>query len=199
MMTSGITTIHFNGGPQLLNLLDQLPKKVGNNAVRGGTRAGAKVVQTEMRARVRKRSGRLARSLKLSSRISGNIISAKVVARGPGSAAAIWIEYGVKPHWITVADGEIDAVNKSLKPLKRGERSRKTLMRHVNKRGSLIIGGKFVGPYVRHPGHRAFPFARVSLDAKATEAISVMGQYIAARLSWKSLQAPAIQVEADEP
>ncbi len=184
----------LNGGPELLALLDQIPAKIGRNAVRGGVRAAAKVVQGEARLRVRRRSGALARSLKLSTRTDGTVISAKVKAKGKHSFLATFIEYGVAPHWITVDD--------ALTPTRNTRRGVKKVgigtVNKMVKRGSLVIGGKFVGASVHHPGHAAFPFLRPALDVKAAEAINAMGEYVRSRLSWGALQAPALAVEPDE-
>ncbi|MBY8826118.1 HK97-gp10 family putative phage morphogenesis protein [Sphingomonas colocasiae] len=191
----------LNGGPELLALMDQLPRKIGRNAVRGGVRAGAGVIRDQAKQNVRKRSGRLARAIKLSSRVQGSVISAKVIVRGAHDYIAPWLEYGVKAHWIVVAGGELDIVRSKIRSRKRG--STKTRTRDLNnmvRDGSLVINGNFVGPYVYHPGHPAYPFLRPALDTKAAEAINVCGQYIAQRLSWGSLQAPALAVtEEFEP
>ncbi len=45
-------TIRLSGGPELLALLDQLPKNLERNIIRGGLRAGAKVIQQQARANV---------------------------------------------------------------------------------------------------------------------------------------------------
>lgn len=189
----------INGGKELIDLLDQVPRKFARNVVRGGARAAAVVVRDEAKRNVRRRSGKLARSLKVSVRIQGTLVTAKVASKGDASYRAPWIEYGVKAHWIVVAGEELDIVRSRLKGGQRG--STKTRVRNLNKMvdaGSLVIGGNFVGPYVRHPGSRAYPFLRPALDTKAAEAINTMGTYMAERLSWGSLQAPAISVEGDE-
>lgn len=190
----------MKGGPELLDLLDKVPRRYGRNSVRGGMRAGAKVVQIEAKNLVRKRSGRLAKSLKLSSRMDGDIISAKVSAKGPGSFTAPWIEYGVKPHWIVVAGEELDVVRSRVKTRKQA--SVKTRMGDLNRMeraGSLVINGNFVGPYVHHPGFAAMPFMRPALENKASEALNAAGEYIASRLTWGGLQSPTLEmVEADE-
>ena len=191
------------GGPALLALIGKLPENIGKRVGRGAVRAGAQVVLTEAQSTVRRRNGRLANSLQLSSRARGTVVSCKVVARGPGSFTAPWIEYGVKPHWITVADEDVAAVEARLKPSKQIlGRSRATTMKHLNRmvnEGSLVINGQLVGPYVHHPGFAAFPFLRPALHKKAEEAINVMGRYMAARLSWDTLQAPTLETaEADE-
>jgi HK97 gp10 family phage protein len=159
----------LSGGPELLALLDQVPAKIGRNVLRGGVRAAAVVVRDEARATVRRRSGALARTLKVDSDRKGTIVSAKVKARGKRAFIAPFIEYGVAGHVI--------------KP---------------KRKKALTIGDRVLSGPFKHPGHRAFPFMRPALDSKATEAINVMGEYIRQRLSWNTLQAPAIAVEPDE-
>jgi hypothetical protein len=63
------------------------------------------------------------------------------------------------------------------------------------KRGSLTIGGNFVGPVVMHPGHAAKPFLRPALDQKAEEAVNAMGAYIAHRVQFGNLKAPNLEVD----
>ncbi len=184
----------LKGGPELLALMDQLPPKIARNAVRVGVRAGVKVMQKEARLKVRRKSGALAKGLKISSRMHGTIISAKVKAKGRHSFLGWFMEYGVAPHWITVPDKE-----KPIRNTRRGPR--RVSMGTVNKmveRKSLVIQGNFVGPYVHHKGHRAFPFMRPALDTKAKEAINVIGQVIKERLTWNNLKAPLLAIEPDE-
>jgi hypothetical protein len=45
-----------------------------------------------------------------------------------------------------------------------------------------------------HPGFAATPFLRPALDAKADEAINVMGAYIRQRLTLGNLRAPTLAV-----
>ena len=186
--------MRLKGGPQLLALLDQLPEKIGKNAVRAGARAAAVVLRDEARNNVRRRSGALAKALKVSSRINGEIVSAKVTTKGHHAFLAPFIEYGVRPHLITVAEED-----RPTRMTRRGPAKASTkFINGMVRNGSLVINGKFVGPYVQHPGHSAFPFMRPALDTKAAEALTAMGQHIQSRLSWGSLQAPALTVEADE-
>lgn len=186
--------MRLKGGPELLALLDQLPEKIGRNVVRGGARAAAVVLRDEARSNVRRRSGALAKSLKVSSRISGQVVSAKVRSKGRHSFLAPFLEYGVDRHVITGGDAAVSAgtLNRTQRELK-GE-----IKRSANNSSLLKIGGRWVSGAVLHPGHPAFPFMRPALDNKAGEAINAMGEYIRSRLTWGQLQAPAITVEGDE-
>jgi len=50
-------TFRLKGGPELLQLLDQLPKNLERNVIRGGLRAGAKVIQQQAKANVPVKTG----------------------------------------------------------------------------------------------------------------------------------------------
>lgn len=93
----------ITGGPALLALLDQLPTKIARNVVRGGARAAAGVVRDEARSTVRRKSGALAASLKLSTSTNGTVVSAKVRAKGKHAFIAPSIEFGTAPHVINGA------------------------------------------------------------------------------------------------
>ena len=78
---------------------------------------------------------------------------------------------------------------------------RRLSMGTINKmvaRGSLVIGGNFVGPMVHHPGHVPKPFLRPALDQKAQEAVAAMGAYIAQRFQIGDLRAPTLSVDTEE-
>lgn len=167
---------NLGGGPELLALLDQLPKKLVGKVARGGARAAAVVLQKEAKAKIERKSGKAAKSLKVSSRLDGEIASAKVSMKGPHAYIGIFLEYGVEQHEIT----------------------RKGLTADGGGRRSLKIGDDFVGAKVTHPGFGEMPFMRVALDTKGSEAVNAMGEYFATRISWNTLQAPALQVEEDE-
>jgi hypothetical protein len=172
-------TITLKGGPELLRFLDELPKNLERNVIRGGLRAGAKVIQQQAKANVPVKTGQ------------GSRLSSYVKLRGSGSYLGLFIEYGVAPHLISVAEQD------------RPERAtrhgpRKASIGTINKmvkRGSLVIGGNFVGPVVMHPGHAAKPFLRPALDQKAEEAVTAMGAYIAHRVQIGSLKAPLLEVD----
>ena len=56
-------TLRLKGGPELLQLLDQLPKNLERNVIRGGLRAGAKVIQQQAKANVPVKTGQLKRAI----------------------------------------------------------------------------------------------------------------------------------------
>ncbi|MBK6720194.1 MAG: HK97 gp10 family phage protein [Sphingomonadales bacterium] len=187
-------TIRLSGGPELLALLDQLPKNLERNIIRGGLRAGAKVIQQQARANVPVESGQLRRAIGIGTRTEGARLSSYVKLRGPGSYIGHFIEYGVSPHLIKVAE--------EARPIRNTRRGpRRLSMGTINKmvaRGSLVIGGNFVGPMVHHPGHAPKPFLRPALDQKAQEAVAAMGAYIAQRFQIGDLRAPTLSVDTEE-
>lgn len=184
-------TIRLKGGPELLRLLDELPKNLERNVIRGGLRAGAKVIQQQAKANVPVQTGQLKRAIGVGTRTAGSRISSYVKLRGSGSYLGLFIEYGVAPHLISVAEAD-----KPVRNTRRG--SRKVSIGPINKmvkRGSLKIGEHFVGPMVMHPGHAPKPFLRPALDQKAEEAVNAMGAYIAHRVQIGNLKAPALEVD----
>ena len=56
-------TIRLKGGPELLRLLDELPKNLERNVIRSGLRAGAKVIQQQAKANVPVRTGKLKKAI----------------------------------------------------------------------------------------------------------------------------------------
>ncbi len=184
-------TIRLKGGPELLRMLDELPKNLERNVIRGGLRAGAKVIQQQAKANVPVKTGQLKRAIGIGTRTEGARLSSYVKLRGKGSYLGPFIEYGVAPHLISVSDAD-----KPVRETRRGPR--KVGMGTINKmvkRGSLKIGENFIGPVVMHPGHAAKPFLRPALDQKAEEAVNAMGAYIAHRVQIGNLKAPTLEVD----
>ena len=97
-------TLRLKGGPELLQLLDQLPKNLEHNVIRGGLRAGAKVIQQQAKANVPVKTGQLKRAIGIGTRTDGAKLSSYVKLRGKGSYLGLFIEYGVAPHLISVSD-----------------------------------------------------------------------------------------------
>jgi HK97 gp10 family phage protein len=186
-------TISLKGGPELLRLLDELPRNLERNVIRGGLRAGAKVIQQQAKANVPVKTGQLKRAIGIGTRTKGSMLASYVKLRGPGSYLGLFIEYGVAPHLISVTD-----TDRPVRDTRHGPR--KVSIGTINKmvkRGSLKIGEHFVGPVVMHPGHAAKPFLRPALEQKAEEAVNAMGAYIARRLQTGDLESPVLEVDAE--
>lgn len=164
----------LNGGKELHDLLQKLPVEVETKIMRNALAKGAKVIQTEARLQVADttETGLLRKAIKTTrdtKRSTGQVI-AKVKLKGPHSSVGYWMEYGVAPHIISVADGS----------------------------GALKIGSQFVSGEVMHPGFTPKPFMRPALDTKAKEAINVIGEYIGQYLKFGTISAPVIAVDEEE-
>lgn len=145
----------------------QAPEKIGT-MLRGAARAAAKVVAEE--AKLRSISDEVSNAIKVSTAVEDGRVIAKVEVKGRGAYIAPWLEYGTDPHFISVDDRQREGLS----------------VRKVNERtkaGSLVIGGKFVGDTVFHPGARPHPFLRPAMDVKETEAIAAAQNFINARVA----------------
>jgi hypothetical protein len=191
--------VHVKGLAQLQTFLSTLPVKMEKNIMRGALRAGAKPILADAKMRVRKRSGATAASMRISTMARGGRVIARVIAgKATYGNVPIWLEYGTRPHLISVGD-ENKPINARLSA-RRGSLVRvsiATMNRAARALGSLVIGGRFVGPVIHHPGSRAFPFMRPAADARATDAVVATGRYIRTRLTKSGLSAAAaVNVEA---
>jgi HK97 gp10 family phage protein len=171
-MTDGV---EIKGLSELQKLLDTLPAKIEANIMRGAMRAGAKVVQESAKAKAPRKSGKMAEGLKITTRSRSGVVSASVKASGPHAFLAPMIEFGTKPHFISVSDE-----NKNFN----AKRGRLESVSSVNRR-FLVIGGEIVGKSVSHPGSRAQPFMRPALDENTERAVVATGEYIKKRLASK--------------
>lgn len=143
------------------------PAQIKERVLRGAARSAANVVADEARLRVT--SDRVARAIKVRTRIEGDKIIARVQVLMGGYNLPIWLEYGTDPHFISVDDSQRAGLS----------------VRKVNSKtrdGSLVIGGNFVGETVHHPGARAHPFLRPSLDMKESEAKAAAQHFILSRV-----------------
>ena len=160
------------GLKELDAFLSALPKNMHRNAISQGLRAAAAVVREEAKMRAPKDTGKLALSIKSGSvdRSKDGHLSIKVSAKqkkGGHGYLAWFIEYGVRPHLITVDEADYPVRNTRHGP-------RKVSIKKVNEMvhsGSLKIGENFVGDVVHHPGIRPHPFLRPALDVKAEDAV----------------------------
>jgi HK97 gp10 family phage protein len=186
----------LKGGPELLQVLGQFPENIERNVLRGGLRAGAKPIQQRAKALVRRKSGKVAKSIVVGSRVEEGQPRGYVKLKGPHSFVGVFLEWGVRAHLIKVSDEDRAKLGKMTR---RG--FRRFGMRMINKMarlGSLVIGRDFVGPVVDHPGHAPMPFMRPAMDQGATEAIQAMGGYIAHRVDIGDIKAPRLDVEETE-
>ena len=137
--------------------LQDLPARIEAKVLRGGLRAGARVIQQEAKRLVHDVSGALSASIRVTTQTRQGTVYALVIA-GKHRAQddpyyAHWVEFGTAAHWI--------------KP---------------KNRKSLFFAG-LMREAVRHPGAQKKPFMRPALDTQAEAALSAMAGYIEERLA----------------
>jgi hypothetical protein len=140
--------------------------------LRGAGRAGAKVIETEIRDRTP--SDAVRENLRTRTKAEDGQIRVTIdVKPGWGRSVGTWLEWGTSPHFISVDDRQ------------RAGRSVGRINRQLRDAGgdhSLVINGQFVGATVFHPGARPHPAFRPALDAKEAEAIAAAQGYINAHV-----------------
>ena len=163
------TYTHVKGLSELQKLLDTLPAKMEANIMRGGVRAGGVVMQKEARLQAPKKSGTLAKGIKVSTRNSKGVVTATVKTTGKHAYLAPWLEFGTSAHKILPKRAKV-----------------------------LFIGGLFVSG-VDHPGSKPKPFMRPAMEAKQSETLVAVGEYVKARLTKAGIdQASEVQLEVEE-
>ncbi len=161
---------NITGLRELQEFMDQLTPKMERNVMRGGLRAGMKVIQPVAQGMIHRVSGLLADGLKIGTRSSGSQVWSYMRATGPHAFLAKWLEFGTRPHKINAAPG----------------------------RWLSLRGGRFAKT-VDHPGASPHPFARPALDAMATPAVVAAAEYIKKRLATKhGLDTSEVLIEGDE-
>ena len=148
-----------------------LPAKIEALA-RGAARAGGTVIADEIKERTPSQDVR--DGLRMKSTIDAGQVTVTIDLK-PGWARAVgnWLEYGTSGHFISVDDSQ-----------RRGKGLRR-INAQVKENGgdaSLVIGGKFVGATVWHPGARRIPAFRPAIDTKEAEAIAAAQAYINTRV-----------------
>jgi len=184
-------TANVTGLKELQAFLDQLPAKVEANIMRAALRQGANVVLQEAKNQVSVKEGYLRDSLRVSTRSRRGTVTATVKS---SLYYAKWIEYGTAAHLIKVQDEE--------RPTRMTRTGLKKFnLRTINKminRGSLVIGGQFVGPVVSHPGATPKPFMRPALESQSQAALLAVGEAIKKRLNKQGLDASGVDLEPSE-
>ncbi len=157
------------GGSAVKRFMSQLPAQIESRLLMGAARAGGAVILAE--AKERSISQDVDEALTMKAKRGTGQVTVKVYVK-PGWARSVgtWLEYGTAPHFISVDDTQ-----------RRGM-SVKRINTVGKEKGSLVIGGKFVGATVFHKGATAHPFMRVSLDVKGVEAVAAAQAHINSRL-----------------
>lgn len=158
------------GLKELQQYLDQLPTKIQNNIMRGALRAGMRIIAVDAKSRVRKRSSRLAKSIRYNTTRdkdrSKTVAYTRAGGRGRegkrlGAFYAHMVEFGTAPHVIKA------------KP---------------NNPAGLF--GKGIRQ-VQHPGSKSHPYMRPAMDFNQREALRAVRDYIFVRLTKRGVETPA--------
>lgn len=160
------------GRAEVRQFIGNLPQEIDTKLLRGAARAGARVIAAE--ARTRCISSEVRSSIKVATKDEDGRMVGKVQTKGRGAYIAPWLEYGTSPHFISVDESQRGGMSVGkLNRLAKGDGSNH----------SLVIGGKFVGATVLHPGARPHPFMRPALDTKEVEAVKAAQAFIDRRVS----------------
>lgn len=158
------SSVEIKGLAELHKTLQELPAKIERNVLRGGLRAGVKVMEAEAErlcpeglptmdsVKRGARQGELKRSIRVTMRASKSTVRATLKAGNKVAWYAHLVEFGTARHWI--------------KP---------------KNRKSLFVAGLFK-EVIDHPGARPKPFMRPAFDGKWRQAIDAMADYIRTRL-----------------
>lgn len=176
-----MSSVNIKGLAELKRALELLPAKIENNILRGALRAGCKVLANAAKQNIHNVSGDLAASMaygvhrtkkdgtKLVGFVSNDLWYARMV------------ELGTAAHWIRVK-----AEARPSRMTRRGEKKYGiATLNRMAKRGSLKVGGHFIGASQEHPGSKKKPFMRTALDQHGQAAVERVREYIRKRLADK--------------
>lgn len=161
---------------------------IARSIVPGAARVAAKIIADEIRAETPAEEVR--DNLRIRSRREdGRVVVTIDIPPGWARSVGIWLEWGTAPHLISVD------------PSQSGGRSAGRINRLAKEKGvphhSLVIGGKFVGSTVWHPGARPHPAFRPAMDKREAEAIAAAQAYINTRIA-RGINAAAAEPEGEE-
>lgn len=165
--------------------MTELPGQFTRNVLRGAARAAVKVIAEG--AKDRSISDEVSDAIKTTVKSEETRVIGKVQVKGKGAYIAPWLEYGTSEHFISVDDSQRQG--RSVNRINR-------LAKEPGSSHSLVINGKFVGTTVLHPGARAHPFLRPSLDNDASAAIAAAQGYIKSKVTKRGI-APGSEPEGD--
>ena len=165
--------------------LSAFPAKMQKQAYRSALVAAAAPIRDEARLLAPKQTGAMAKSIKTGSarQNQDGTFSVSIRLDGPHSFLGVMHEYGVRPHFIVAGDS-----GKSAKLLTRAGRDGIDIAMRKNDEQAevLVINGNYITGAIQHPGHRAHPFMRPALDAKADEAVKAFAGKIRAFMEGKT-------------
>lgn len=149
--------------------------------LRGAMRAGAKVVSEEIKELTPSEEVR-AQMRTRTKQDDGRIVVRIDVKPGWARSLGTWLEYGTSPHLISVDESQRQGMSIGRINL---------LANSPDSSHSLVIGGKFVGTTVFHPGARPHPAFRPALDTKEAEAVAAAQRYINSHVKPSGIVVPA--------
>lgn len=166
------------GLAELDKFLSALPANMQKAAYRQGLTAAARPIRDEARLLAPKKTGKMAKSIKTGSPRQNQDGTFSVTIRLDGDHAFLGLfhEFGVAPHLIARTGTKEGRV-----AIRKAKARTGTI-----KGGVMKIGDDFVSGIINHPGHRAHPFMRPALDAKADEAVQAFAAKIRAYLEGKT-------------
>lgn len=148
--------VEIKGAAELHRFLSQLPVELEKKESRNALRAGAKVLEQEVKAEIPVKEGELRASTKVTAGAKkGGLVYAHVKVGGKKKGDPFYahmVHEGTKPH--------------EIKP---------------RRFGSLFFAGLF-RKLVKHPGAKANPFMRRAFDNKAGAAIDAVAAYLRTRI-----------------
>lgn len=150
--------VKIDGLDELFKAMQEMPVKLEKKVLRGAMRAGAKVFLDRARAKVPTKTGKLRKSLRISTRVRNGKIEARLIAGNKEAFYPHMVEFGTAAHFI--------------KP-----KSRK----------SLFFAG-LAREIVDHPGAKPQPFMRPAFDGGTTDAIEAARAYAARRIDEGALK-----------
>ncbi len=171
------------GGAAVRRYIAQLPAELERTVLRGAARAGGKVLVDGAKERSISSDVDDAIVMKRKSE-PGRITVTITVEKGWARSVANWLEYGTDAHFISVA---------------KEDRGGKSVARiNSTDKRSMIIGGKFVGDTVFHPGAKPHPFLRTTLDIDGPKAVAEAQKFINAHVTRSGIIASTEPEDNDE-
>lgn len=160
-----MTDVTVYGLKELDTALKQFSAKVEAKILRGGLRAGAKVIQKLAQEKCPVDSGNLRKTIRVSTSGRRGEMKAKISAGGKnGVIYAGMVEFGTATFY--TGKGKSKRRAYQIKPL--------------TKKALAIDGGAFAS--AEHPGIKPQPFMRPALDEGAEKAVQKMAEYIRQRI-----------------
>ena len=162
-------TVQLKGAEELRKALQELVPKMQANVIRGGLRAGAKVIMKATQEKVPSHLGLLKKSIRVGTSFRNGVAKATVKAGNKDAFYWHWLEFGTHAHEIRPKNGK-----------------------------SLFFAG-ISGSIIHHPGAKAKPFLRPAMDENISAAMAAVGEYINKKLGTAhGLDAPDPELEQDD-